>query len=314
MSEEVLTATQQDLIGEFAIDVENVETLDSLMDIGVRLFAYTCFDTAVKQCWPMFREKLKAIRHNTQQVVAVDFESIFWMSYTSPLEENIGAPTGKDMADRIEYLLSDIKTKSKSNPLVIVATDDRENSWRRDLYPDYKGTRPDKPADFMPRRAEAIKYLENEGAGCRIESARGMEADDIMASIAFRCKLRTTECVLITDDRDMMQCCSPLVMCYSPRRKYNSMVSLKATHGLEPKQVVDWLAMMGKDDVPSIAGIGETIAEKLLQRYVDFMGVYCARANLTDKKRAAVEEFANSGKYFLAVELHTLNKRLPIYW
>jgi len=305
-----LTATQQDLIAEFTHDVANAETLDSLMDTGVRLFAYQCFDEAIKTCWPLFRQRLKDIGHSVQQVVAVDFECIFWTSFSSPLPEN--GSIGKDVSDRIRFLVDDVK-KEKQSPLIIVAIDDRESSWRKSLHPEYKSTRNEKPVNFMPLRAEAIEYLKNEG-GFKVEVSQGMEADDILSSIAFRCKLRMTECVLITDDRDMMQCCSPLVMCYSPRRKYNSMVSLKASHGLEPRQIVDWLSMMGKDDAPSIAGIGETIAEKLLQKYVDFMGVYAARANLTDKKRAAVEDFCHSGKYFTAVDLHTLNKRLPIYW
>jgi hypothetical protein len=300
------TATQQDLIDDFRDRSGKCDTVADLVDLGVELFSFTCFDGAVKTCWPIFRARMDAIapEDHQSQVTVFDFPAIFWAAYSRG-----GAECGHDVASRIVNIGSELSNE----PTNLLISHDSRTSQRRDRYPSYKSSRDEKPADFESAREDALSHLKN--IGMTVVMAEGWESDDVMASVAFRAKLRKQKCTIVTDDRDLMQCCGHGTVCYSPRNhEYASETSLLAKHNITVKQVVDWLCMSGKDDVPSIAGVGAKTAAEWLQKYSDFWGVFDARSELTEKKRKSLEDFAFSGNYWLARDLHTLNKKLPVLW
>lgn len=303
-----MIATQQDVIDDFKLQVASCSSIDALVEVGASLFALTGLDTAVKECWPIFRRRADEIdsADQTKTVVVVDFPAVFWAAYSVG-----GEQCAYDVLRRIDELKAEVASAGAD---VIIAHDSSE-SKRREKFPAYKSSREEKPHEFISARESVVAFLE--GAGQRVVIEDGWESDDVMASVAFRAKLRKQTCVICTDDRDIMQCCSSKskVTCYSIRtHQWHSEQWLTAKYGVTCDQVVDWLSMSGKDDVPSIPKVGEKTASQWLQQYGSFLGVFDNRHVLSESKRKAVEEFCFSGNYWLARDLHTLNKRLPVKW
>ena len=92
--------------------------------------------------------------------------------------------------------------------------------------------------------------------------------------------------------------------------EYTNAEGVEEKVGIKPNQIVDYLCLTGKDDVPSAVGIGPQTAAQWLKEHGDFIGIYDHRHSLTEKKREAVEQFAPH--YWVARTCHTLNRRLEI--
>jgi 5'-3' exonuclease len=88
---------------------------------------------------------------------------------------------------------------------------------------------------------------------------------------------------------------------------------LKTELKITPKQMVDWLCLVGKDDIPSPHKIGEVTASQWLESYGSVVGIHDARESLTKLKRETIEAYVRKD-YWLARDMHTLKKNLNIFW
>ena len=189
----------------------------------------------------------------------------------------------------------------------IVAFDD-ERRIKRERFPEFK---PEKKKD--PKK-EAINQIKPEvvqavrSSGLQVEIAEGYEADDVLASVATQCQLLGYECVMATYDSDCWQALGPNTTIYNKDQDaFRGVPWLKSEHKITPHQVVDWLVMTGKNDVPHPEKIGPGIASDLLSAYGSFQGAL-ESDGLTEAKRKAME----SVDYWRLREIHTLNRNLPI--
>lgn len=300
----MVEVNQNSVVNEFQSSVQKCKDVESLMRVGANLFTISYIDGIIKRCWPVFSKRMATLAPDDagKRVVTVDLPAIFWASYSQ-----CGDGASLDTATRVESILAEL---GKCDTVILAMDSDTSN--RKVMLPEYKSSRDAKPDDFRSIRQDAIAHLTNNGA--RVVTIDGWESDDVMATIAFRCKLRKQECVIVTDDRDMLQCCGSGVSCYSPRsHEYRGDKWLEKNMGLTPKQVVDYLCIIGKDDVPSVAGIGDKTAVKLLAQFGSFWGIYDGRETLTEKKAEAVRSFAHD-KYLLSKDLHTLRRDLEVHW
>jgi 5'-3' exonuclease len=303
--------TQDSVAKEFAEGVQACTTVHELVEYGANLFTIPYVDSIIKQSWSVFSRRMSEIapEDKGKSLVVIDFPGIFHAAFE---RDETTAISGT--VDRIESAV-----ESCGNLDSVVVAIDSQESFRRKKYQEYKANRTPKPTQFTPIRDEAIdklKYL-----GCNVVSHEGWESDDVMASAAFRAKLRRHTCVIVTEDRDLLQCVGNGVTCYSPRaQEYRSETWLKANHSLTPKQVVDWLCLMGKDNAPAAAGIGEKTATTLLAKLGNFWSIFeslealVEQKELTRKRADSINEFARSGNYFIARELHELNRNLEVNW
>ncbi len=186
---------------------------------------------------------------------------------------------------------------------------DSKHSWRKVFFQGYKAKRPPKERNFMPLLDETLAALRAKNAW--IEECHGYESDDVMCSVAYRCKILNQACILVTDDRDLWQCLGHKTVIQPIRDPaLRDEAWLKAQHHITPKQVVDWLCLVGKDDVPSAYGIGEETASQWLEMHGDFLEIYDRRESMTPAKRKAIEDFAPN--YLLARNLHTLSRSISL--
>jgi 5'-3' exonuclease len=140
-------------------------------------------------------------------------------------------------------------------------------------------------------------------------SVDGQEADDIAATLVTRCLCRGGRAVVCTTDKDYYQLICKDVAAWS-KDKYHKPADVEEKLGITTKQVVDFLCLTGKDDVPSAKGIGAKTAVELLRKHNDFVGIYDRRESLTQVKRESIEEFAPN--YWMARTCHTLARNVEL--
>lgn len=295
----------QDVIDETVKRFSRAETVAELLEIGVEVFSLSYVNTLQEKCWNVFRQHRRRLTQGAAEpktVAVFDFPAIFFAAFAKVGADD--APT--EAYARIQSISDNLQLEG---PLLLAM--DSETNWRKQLFEGYKINRSEKPAGFIESRQESLTYAQRQGAN--ILMVENYESDDVMASVAFRCKLLNIPCVIITEDTDMLQCISKSVACYSPRcAEFRGEDWVKAKHGVTPRQIVDWLCIVGKDDAPSVSGLGEKGATDCLQKFGDVMSLFDSRSTLTDKKKAALEEYVYSGQYFVAKDLHTLRKNLKV--
>lgn len=141
---------------------------------------------------------------------------------------------------------------------------------RMAALPTYKAQRPEMPGDLRPQFDEISAYLAASGVPeiCR----DGVEADDIIASLARREAAAGMTVVIASADKDFMQLVSGPVGLLNPNDKTGTVWTdeqVLAKTGVKPAQIADWLALMGDtvDNIPGVPGVGAKTAAGLLQQF-----------------------------------------------
>ena len=142
-------------------------------------------------------------------------------------------------------------------------------TWRHERFPDYKAQRKPTPEDLLAQ-LEPIETLA-QALGLPVLEIPGMEADDVMATLAARGAREGLEVVLVTGDKDMLQVVGGPVRVLVPqsREAYEWMDAdaVRAKWGVGPEHIRDMLALMGdaSDNIPGVPGVGEKTARELMR-------------------------------------------------
>ncbi len=154
------------------------------------------------------------------------------------------------------------------NPSHVAVVWDGANNWRWKESVEYKSARRAKPPD--EEKNAAIKTLDAAWSDLGVQTLRydTFEADDAMAALCNVHASPECEVVIVSSDKDMMQCVDECVKQYDPRpNKANECVfydaaAVEKKHGVPPHRVADLLAIMGdaSDSVPGIKGWGKVKA------------------------------------------------------
>ncbi|MFO1382638.1 MAG: DNA polymerase I, partial [Moraxella osloensis] len=138
-----------------------------------------------------------------------------------------------------------------------VAFDTKAPTFRHKLSPIYKGDRPEMPAEL----AEQIPYIHKmiQAMGIPLLAIEGVEADDIIGTLAHRACLEGHHVIISTGDKDMCQLVNPCVIVENSfdDKRYD-IEGVKEKFGVEPRQIIDYLTLMGdaSDGIKGVAGIG----------------------------------------------------------
>ncbi len=195
-----------------------------------------------------------------------------------------------------------------------VAFDLAAPTFRHVRFAAYKAKRPPIPDDLVAQLPVVRALIE--ATGVRILEQEGVEADDLIASLAVAFVGMGHEAVIVSADKDFNQLIGPRILQLIPPRAREPAVLLGSEEvaekwGVPPERVLDVLALMGDavDNVPGVAGIGEKTAVDLIRQYGDIDSLF---ARLDDLPRAAVREklLANRENAFLSRELIQLKTDL----
>jgi DNA polymerase-1 len=149
-----------------------------------------------------------------------------------------------------------------------VVFDSPKKTFRDDLSESYKANRTSPPNDLVVQ----IPYIHRLVQAFRIKSLMrdGYEADDLIGTLASRAAARGHEVVIVTADKDFMQLVGPHITLWDTMRdKRVGPREVREKLGVEPKAVVDLMALMGDaiDNVKGVPGVGEKTASALIQKF-----------------------------------------------
>ena len=142
------------------------------------------------------------------------------------------------------------------------------NSYRREIFPDYKGNRPPAPAELKSQ----FKHCRNfcRAAGIADFSSNRYEGDDIIGTLATRFREKGYRITILSADKDLAQLLRPGDVWWDYAR--NTILHYKDVEkkfGVKPELIADLLALAGDkvDNIPGIPGIGYKMASNLLKKY-----------------------------------------------
>ena len=158
-----------------------------------------------------------------------------------------------------------------------VILDASGESFRNDLYDQYKANRPPPPEDLIPQFPMIRDATRAFSLPCIEET--GLEADDIIASYAKAALAKGWSVTVVSSDKDLMQLIQPGLDLYDTmnNRRLNAPEVIEK-FGVEPDRLGDVLALMGDtvDNVPGVPGVGPKTAAKLISEYGDVEAVLAA--------------------------------------
>ncbi|MGE0109177.1 MAG: 5'-3' exonuclease H3TH domain-containing protein, partial [Bdellovibrionales bacterium] len=206
----------------------------------------------------------------------------------------------------IQKLLTDLKAER-----IAVIFDSARQTFRNDIYPDYKAHRPPPPEDLVPQFAlirEATKAF-----GLPSLEKEGYEADDLIASYARAAKEQGWQVRIVSADKDLMQLLDKNVALYDPMKdKVIGEDEVEAKFGVAPNLVVDVQALAGDstDNVPGVPGIGIKTAAELINEYGDLESLL-ARANEIKQPKRRQSLIDNEELARISKKLVTLDDNAP---
>ncbi len=189
---------------------------------------------------------------------------------------------------------------------------DRE-SFRAELYPQYKANRPETPENFHGQVERCLEVLG--GMGVPVIGEPGVEADDVIASLVRRLEAEhpDLDIRIVSRDKDLAQLIGDHVELLDIYRdELVTPQELFSTEGVEPRHVRDILSLMGDpiDNVPGVPGIGPKTAAQLLVRYGSVEGLLSHLDEIKGKRRESIE--SSKDTIALARRLITLKDDLDV--
>ena len=266
------------------------------------------------------------------QVILVDGSSFIFRAYFQSINQDQkynsrpsdGLPTGavRLFCTKIAQFLQDGAAGTMPTHLGIVF-DKSEGSFRKELFPDYKGHRPDAPDDLkrqMPLMRDAVRAF-----GLHAVELERYEADDLIATYARQAEARGAGVIIVSSDKDLMQLVGPLVRFYDfesgakgkagyrPERNLDVEAIVAKWEGLQPAQIGDALALIGdtSDNVPGVPGIGLKTAAALIKEYGSLEGLLERAGEIKQPKRRETL-LANIDQARLSRKLVALMEDVPV--
>ena len=203
----------------------------------------------------------------TQPIILVDGSSYFYRAFHAlpPLTNSKGQPTGAiyGVANMIKRLIKDYQPQ-----YMAVIFDAKGKTFRDDWYPAYKAHRPSMPTELSSQFQPLIAILKAMGLPLLI--IEGVEADDVIGTLAHIAGQQSLPVVISTGDKDMAQLVNDHVTLINTMSNqmldYNG---VKEKFGVTPEQIIDYLTLVGDvtDNVPGVNKCGPKTAVKWLAQY-----------------------------------------------
>ena len=216
-------------------------------------------------------------------IILVDGSSYLYRAYHAlpPLTSSKGYPTGaiRGVISMIKKILVD----HPHSPIAVVF-DAKGKNFRHDLYKEYKANRPPMPDDLVLQIKpihEIVKAL-----GIKLLMVEGVEADDVIGTLAFQAQERKLDTVISTGDKDMTQLvCKNVKVVNTMKDELLDINGVKRKFGVLPEQIVDYLALIGdsSDNVPGVDKVGPKTAVKWIQEHQNIETIIKNAENITGK-------------------------------
>jgi DNA polymerase-1 len=243
---------------------------------------------------------------------ALAYRTFFALSMTG---QRFTTANGEPTAGIFGFASVLLRLLEQEKPEYMAVAFDTGKTFRNDMYPEYKATRAKMP-DELRVQIEQIRKMVDAFGLPRLEQ-EGVEADDVLGSIATQALAKGLGVKIITGDRDLFQLVNERVMVnlagaklaeardFGPRE-------VKESFGVRPDQVVDFKALTGdkSDNIPGVAGVGEKTAIGLLEQYETLDNIYAHLDELKPRQRDLLEKSRENA--YLSRTLATIRTDLTV--
>ncbi|QOW10217.1 DNA polymerase I [Kaistella flava (ex Peng et al. 2021)] len=255
--------------------------------------------------------------NNDKRLFLIDAYAMIFRGYYALIRSPRITSTGIDTSAIFGFTNSLIELIRREKPThLAVVFDVGQASVRTADFAEYKANRNETPEAIKL----AIPYIHRilEAMHVPIIGLEGYEADDLIGTLSVKAEKEGYQTFMVTPDKDFAQLVTENVKIYKPGLKgaefeILGVEEVKAKYEIEdPKQVIDFLAMMGDavDNIPGLEGVGEKTAKKFLKEYGSIENLLANTADLKGKLKEKVENSAERG--ILSKKLATIICDAPI--
>ncbi|MCX8664453.1 MULTISPECIES: DNA polymerase I [unclassified Gilliamella] len=222
---------------------------------------------------------------NNTPIILIDGSSYLYRAFFAcpPLTNAQGEPTGAifGVINMIRSLIN------QYNPThIAVVFDAKGGSFRNEIYSEYKATREAMPENLRPQIDPIHTILK--AMGLPLLCIEGVEADDVIGTLARQAERENLEVLISTGDKDMAQLVSDKITLINTMN--NAVLDPKGVmdkFGVPPEKIIDYLALRGdsSDNIPGVPGVGEKTAQSLLTEFTSIKDIY---ARLDDIEKLSI--------------------------
>jgi DNA polymerase-1 len=245
----------------------------------------------------------------------------FYAMISRPLRtshgENTSAPWG------ITQFIRKILAEQRPDYLCFVFDAGGEETFRHEIYEDYKATREKLDETLQEDFDTAMRRIRQilEAFKIPVVQLQGYEADDVIGTLADQVTQGGLQAVIVSGDKDFYQLIGPGVALLNPGRGGPAAVEEELIDesnaidrlGVPPERVIDYLALVGdaSDNIPGVRGIGPKTAIQLIEQYGPLEAILAHRDKIAQKRpREALEQHVDDAK--LSKDLVTIRTDVPI--
>ena len=216
-------------------------------------------------------------------IILIDGSSYIYRAYYAlpPLTTSKGQPTGaiRGVISMIKRILTD----HPHSPIAVVF-DAKGKNFRHKMYKKYKANRPPMPEDLILQIKPIHEIIE--AMGIKMLVIDGVEADDVIGTLALQAQIKELETVISTGDKDMTQLvCKSVRVVNTMKDELLDEKGVEKKFGVLPSQIIDYLALVGdlSDNVPGVEKVGPKTAVKWIQKYKDIETIILNADNIDGK-------------------------------
>jgi DNA polymerase-1 len=206
---------------------------------------------------------------SAEPLVLVDGSSYLYRAFHAlpALSTAKGEPTGAvlGVVNMLYKLLDEVRPSRMA-----VVFDAPGKTFRDDLYAEYKANRPPMPDDLRAQVGPLLEAIE--AMGIPLLRVDGVEADDVIGTLARQAAAAGTPTLISTSDKDLAQLVDEHVTLVNTMDNTTlDRAGVEQKFGVKPEQIIDYLALVGdtSDNIPGVPGVGPKTAAKWLQQFGD---------------------------------------------
>lgn len=220
----------------------------------------------------------------SQKIFIVDGSGYIFRAFhaVAPLNAADGLPTNA-LFGFTRMLLKLIR--EADSEFIAVAFDTGRETFRREIYPEYKANREACPEELLPQMPYFRRIVS--ALGLAAIDAPNYEADDVIGTIVKRASDTNSEVVIVSADKDLMQLISGRVSMWDTMNdRHFASQDVQAKFGVPPEKLGDALALMGdsSDNIPGVDGVGPKTAAQLVNNYGDIEAILNAADRIREDK------------------------------
>ena len=247
---------------------------------------------------------------DTDSVILIDGSSYVYRAYHAlpPLTTSSGHPTGavRGVTTMVMRILED----HPNSPIGMIF-DAKGDTFRHEMYEEYKANRPPMPDDLRPQIQPIYDIVE--ALGIKIFVVDNVEADDVIGTLAKEAEEKGIPTVISTGDKDLAQLVTKNIKLVNTMT--NEVLDQKGVEkkfGVLPDQIIDYLALVGdtSDNIPGVNKVGPKTAVNWLSKY----GTVESIIEKSDEISGKVGEYLREGieQLKLSQQLTTIKKDVPL--